>query len=97
INSLSRVMEEAFRDAGIAYQIARGTAFYDRKEIKDAAAYLRIVANPADEVNLVRMINTPARGISDKSVKGMQAFALANHQSLDEVLQRPEKITALSS
>ncbi|MFW6032534.1 MAG: ATP-dependent helicase [Phycisphaeraceae bacterium] len=89
MNSLSRVVEDAFRSAGIPYQIARGTAFYDRKEIKDAVAYLRAVANPADEVNLFRIINTPARGISDKTAKAIQAYALAHHVSAAEVLRDP--------
>ena len=97
MNSLSRVMEESLRHAGIPYQIARGTAFYDRKEIKDAIAYLRVVANPADEVNLLRVINTPARGISAASVKALQAFALAQHQPMDQVLGDPMRVTALNS
>ncbi|MEM9914236.1 MAG: UvrD-helicase domain-containing protein [Planctomycetota bacterium] len=97
INSLSRVMEETLLKAGLPYQIARGTAFYDRKEIKDAIAYLRVVANPSDEVNLLRVINTPARGISAASVKAMQAFALANHQPIDELLGDPLRVTALNT
>jgi len=96
INSLSRVMEETLRNAGIPYQIARGTAFYDRKEIKDSIAYLRVVANPSDEVNLLRVINTPARGISAASVKAMQAYALANHQPIEELLGDPLRVTALN-
>lgn len=97
INSLSRVMEETLRNAGIPYQIARGTAFYDRKEIKDSIAYLRVVANPADEVNLLRVINTPARGISAASVKAMRAYALAHHQSIDELLGDPLRVAALNT
>ena len=97
INSLSRVIEDAFRDAGIPYQIARGTAFYDRKEIKDAVAYLRVVANPADEVNLLRVINNPTRGISDKTIKAMQAYALANVLPMDSVIGQPQKLTAITS
>lgn len=97
INSLSRVMEETLRNAGLPYQIARGTAFYDRKEIKDAIAYLRVVANPSDEVNLLRVINTPARGISAASVKAMQAFALANNQPIDELLGDPLRVIALNA
>ncbi|MEM6855766.1 MAG: 3'-5' exonuclease, partial [Planctomycetota bacterium] len=91
------VMEETLLKAGLPYQIARGTAFYDRKEIKDAIAYLRVVANPSDEVNLLRVINTPARGISAASVKAMQAFALANHQPIDELLGDPLRVTALNT
>ncbi|MCG8511223.1 MAG: UvrD-helicase domain-containing protein, partial [Rhodospirillales bacterium] len=97
INSLSRVVEEAMRDAAIPYQIARGTAFYDRKEIKDAIAYLRAIVNPADEINLLRIINTPARGISDKTVKAAQATALQASQSLTEVLRTPDHIPALNT
>jgi DNA helicase II / ATP-dependent DNA helicase PcrA len=86
INSLSRVPEEAFRLAGIPYQIARGTAFYDRKEIKDAVSYLRSVANPADEVNLTRIINFPTRGISDPTVQALQAMANNSNASFFEVI-----------
>jgi DNA helicase-2/ATP-dependent DNA helicase PcrA len=97
INSLSRVMEDALRDAGIPYQIARGTAFYDRKEIKDAVAYLRALANPADEVNLLRIINTPARGISAATVKAMQAYALAENKPMDAVIAEPMALTAVNT
>lgn len=60
-------------------------------------AYLRVVANSADEVNLLRVINTPARGISVASVKAMQAFALANHQRIDDLLGDPLRVTALNA
>src|SRR5690606_1992609 len=76
MNSLSRVMEDALRNAGIPYQIARGTAFYERAEIRNVVAYLRAIVNPADEVALLRIINTPARGIGDTSIKQLQAFSL---------------------
>ncbi|MBX3379501.1 MAG: UvrD-helicase domain-containing protein [Phycisphaeraceae bacterium] len=62
-NSLSRVMEDALRSAAIPYTIARGTAFYEREEVKNAIAYLRVVANPSDGVSLARIVNTPTRGI----------------------------------
>ena len=62
MNSLSRVMEEALFKNKVPYQIARGVEFYNRKEIKDVLAYLRVVANPADEVNLDRIANVPPRG-----------------------------------
>ena len=97
INSLSRVMEDALREAGVPYQIARGTAFYDRAEIKNAVAYLRCVVNPADEVSLLRIINTPTRGISDKTVKAMQAYCLANNVPIDTLLGDPLKLTAVNS
>ena len=97
MNSLSRVMEDALRDAGIPYQIARGTAFYDRKEIKDAIAYLRTVANPADEVNLLRIINVPARGISVPSTKHLRAHALEHNLPIDRVLEDPTNVTGLNT
>jgi len=97
VNSLSRVMEEELRDGGVPYQIARGTAFYDRKEIKDAVAYLRTVANPADEVNILRIINTPARGISAATIKQMQAYSLAENTPVDAILANPLLLTAANS
>jgi len=68
-NALSRVVEEALRQASIPYVIARGTAFYQREEVKNALAYLRLVANPADDVSLARVVNTPARGIGKSSLE----------------------------
>ncbi len=96
INSLSRVIEDALRNAGIPYQIARGTAFYDRKEIKDAVAYLRVIANPSDEVNLFRIINTPARGISANTVKALQAASLARNTPVDELIREPMQLKDLN-
>ncbi|MEM9791232.1 MAG: DUF3553 domain-containing protein, partial [Planctomycetota bacterium] len=96
INSLSRVAEEAFRNAGVPYQIARGTAFYDRKEIKDAVGYLRAIANPADEVTLFRIINNPARGISKKTTDALQAHALAHNTPMDALLADPTQVDALN-
>jgi DNA helicase II / ATP-dependent DNA helicase PcrA len=74
-NALSRVLEEAFREANVPYTIARGTAFYDREEVKNAVGYLRVVANPADDVSLERIINTPSRGISDATLDKLQLEA----------------------
>ena len=82
INSLSRVMEDSLRRAGVPYQIARGVEFYNRKEIKDALAYLRIVANPSDEVSLTRIVNVPTRGLGDAAMKTMSTHAIANGMSL---------------
>ena len=90
-------MEEALRDGGVPYQIARGTAFYDRKEIKDAVAYLRTIANPADEVNLLRIINTPARGISAATIKQMQAYSLAENTAIDAILANPLVLTNINT
>jgi DNA helicase-2/ATP-dependent DNA helicase PcrA len=95
-NALSRILEEQLLHDGIPYQIARGTAFYDRKEIKNAVAYLRAVANPDDEVNLLRIINTPARGISSATVKAAQARAAADGISLADLCDDPTPLTTLN-
>ena len=87
MNSLSRVMEDALRKLNLPYVIARGVEFYNRKEIKDVLAYLRAVANPADEVSLTRIVNTPARGISDASVKQLAAQAVGHGVSLFEAMR----------
>ena len=78
MNALSRVIEDALRRRMIPSTVARGTAFYDRKEIKDAIAYLRACANPRDEVSLHRIINFPARGIGDVTVRKIDAYAVSN-------------------
>ncbi len=97
INSLSRVMEDALRNHAIPYQIARGTAFYDRKEIKDSVAYLRVISNPTDEVSLLRIINTPARGISDTTTKALQAHAIATSQTIYDLLQKPHEVPGVNN
>jgi DNA helicase-2/ATP-dependent DNA helicase PcrA len=90
-------MEDALRTAGIPYQVARGTAFFDRKEIKDAVAYLRTIANPADEINLARIINTPARGISETTVKALQVAAVSEHRPLSDVVRDPSRVASLNT
>lgn len=74
-NALSRVIEDHLRRASIPYIIARGTAFYDREEIRDAISYLRVVANAADNVSLARIINKPARKIGKQSLNALESFA----------------------
>jgi DNA helicase-2/ATP-dependent DNA helicase PcrA len=78
MNALSRVVEDALRRRMIPSTVARGTAFYDRREIKDALAYLRVAANPRDEVSLKRIVNVPARGIGDVTVRKVEAHAVSN-------------------
>ncbi len=97
MNSLSRVMEDELRDRGVPYQIARGTAFYDRKEIKDAVAYLRTIANPADEVNLLRVINTPSRGISAATIKTLQVQGVESDRSVDALMGDASALAALNT
>jgi len=75
VNALSRVIEENFVRLGIPYAVFGGMRFYERREIKDVLAYLRIIANPRDEEALARIINTPARGIGPKSLAQLQTYA----------------------
>ena len=74
-NSQSRVMEEALMRRGIPYKVVGGTKFYERREVRDALAYLRAAANPADEISLKRIINVPKRGIGDTSLAKVDAWA----------------------
>ena len=75
VNALSRVLEDAFRDGGVPYIVARGTAFYDRKEVKDAVSYLRLLGNPKDDVAFRRIINAPVRGIGKTSIIRLEQVA----------------------
>jgi DNA helicase-2/ATP-dependent DNA helicase PcrA len=97
MNSLSRVMEDALRNANMPYVMARGVEFYNRKEIKDTLAYLRVVANPADEVSLTRIVNVPTRGIGDASVKQMQAWAIGNGTNLWGAMEQAAQVPGLSA
>ena len=74
-NAQSRVVEEAMMRLGVPYKVVGGTRFYDRREVKDAMAYLRAVVNPADEVSVKRVLNVPKRGIGDASVAKLDAYA----------------------
>ena len=97
MNSLSRVMEEALFKNKVPYQIARGTEFYNRKEIKDVLAYLRLIANPDDAVSLGRIVNVPTRGLGDASLKQVQAYAIANQLGLFAALGDAGRITGVST
>lgn len=74
-NAQSRAMEEVLVRTGLPYKVVGGTRFYERREIKDALAYLRVLANPADDVNLRRILNTPKRGIGDRAVAAVTQLA----------------------
>ncbi len=76
-NAQSRVVEEAMMRLGIPYKVVGGTRFYDRREVKDAMAYLRAVVNPADEVSVKRVLNVPKRGVGDASIAKLDALAAA--------------------
>lgn len=87
-NAQSRAFEESLRRMGIAYRIFGGVSFYQRKEIKDFIAYLRVIVNPRDEEALKRIINYPARGIGKTSLERCLLFANQNDLTFWEVLQR---------
>ncbi|MDE6271179.1 MAG: UvrD-helicase domain-containing protein, partial [Muribaculaceae bacterium] len=89
-NAQSRVLEEALRKRNIPYRIYGGLAFYQRKEIKDAVAYLRLSVNPDDDEALRRIINTPARGIGDTTLKKLTDAAMRDGCSIWQVLGNPE-------
>jgi DNA helicase II / ATP-dependent DNA helicase PcrA len=89
-NAQSRVVEEQLMRAGIPYKVVGGTRFYDRREVKDALAYVRAVVNPIDEVSLKRVLNVPKRGIGDSSVRRLDAWATAHDVPFVDALHRPE-------
>ena len=90
-NAQSRVVEELLMEAGVPYQLIGGTRFYDRREIKDALAYLRVTVNPGDAVSLLRALNTPKRGVGDGSVAKLAAWADAHGLTLmDALTHAPE-------
>jgi len=97
VNALSRVMEDALRKAAVPYRIARGVDFYHRKEIKDVLAYLRVIANPDDELSLTRIVNVPARGISDKTVTAIQVHAATQGMSLWEAFAAIDRVPDVSA
>jgi DNA helicase-2/ATP-dependent DNA helicase PcrA len=87
-NAQSRVLEEQLMRVGIPYKVVGGTRFYDRKEIKDAVAYLRAVINPVDEVSVKRVLNEPKRGIGNTTVGKLDAWAAAQNLSFIDALRR---------
>jgi DNA helicase-2/ATP-dependent DNA helicase PcrA len=94
-NAQSRSIEDAMRRAGIPYVIVGGVEFYRRKEIKDVLAYLRVIANPKDEESLLRIINTPVRGISQMTVSRLREAAKSHRCDLHALLAQVEKISDL--
>ena len=94
-NSASRSLEDVFIRNGMPYRIVGGVRFYERKEVKDALAYLRAIANPDDEINLRRILNTPRRGIGDRAEATVSVFAERERIGFGEALQRVEEIPGL--
>ena len=95
VNSMSRAIEEAFIENRIPYQVVRGVEFYNRKEIKDVLAYLRLIVNPSDDQAFMRIINTPARGIGQTTVSRLAAYAAFKKISVYQAAKDCEKIELL--
>ena len=95
INALSRSIEEALIREGIRYQVARGLEFYNRKEIKDVLAYPRVLVNPADSVSLLRIINTPARGIGGTTVQRLLDLAQTRGIPLFDLITGDEDLSSV--
>jgi DNA helicase-2/ATP-dependent DNA helicase PcrA len=91
-NAQSRSIEQAMVKEGLPYNIVGGTKFYDRKEIKDVLAYLKLVANTSDDIALKRIINFPVRGIGEKSIKMFIELAAKNKSSLFDSLEKCREI-----
>ena len=97
INAQSRTFEDALRGANIPYQIVGGIRFYERQEIKDIMAYMRVIVNPADTVSIKRIINVPRRGIGDVTVQKIEAFAYDEGIALFEAIQRVGEVPTLNN
>ncbi len=91
-NLQARLIEEELRAQNVPYQLYGGTKFFDRKEVKDAAAYLRVVVNPADEISLRRIINYPVRGIGTKTVERIEEHAHERGLSFGQALAEVDEI-----
>ena len=87
-NTLSRAIEEAFLDANIPYTMSGGTSFFQRKEIKDVVSYLRVCANHDDDINLLRIINTPRRGIGRTTIEHLNTIAMEKTCSLWTAIEK---------
>ncbi|MGV4321573.1 DNA helicase PcrA [Bacillus mojavensis] len=91
-NAQSRVIEETLLKAGLNYNIVGGTKFYDRKEIKDILAYLRLVSNPDDDISFTRIVNVPKRGVGATSLEKIASYAAMNGLSLFQAIQQVDFI-----
>src|SRR5205085_9458867 len=89
MNAQSRLLEENMRRLHIPYRLVGGKSFFDRREIKDVIAYIRCPVNPDDDASLLRIINTPPRGMGESTVERALEHSVANECSLFVSLQNP--------
>jgi DNA helicase II / ATP-dependent DNA helicase PcrA len=96
-NAQSRVFEEVFIRSGLPYRVVGGVRFYERREVKDALAYLRILVNPADQISLRRILNVPKRGIGDRAEGCVEALSRQDNVSYWDALRRAEDAPGIAS
>lgn len=96
-NQQARLVEEEMRLAGLPYQLLGGTQVFDRKEVKDALAYLRAALNPRDDLALRRIVNVPARGVGPAAVQRLAGFALVHEMSFFDALAQAERVSGLGA
>ncbi len=96
-NAQSRVLEDTFMRAGIPYRVVGGVRFYQRKEIKDVLAYLRLLLNPQDVISARRVVNTPKRGIGDATVAALEGFAAIEQIPFLQATRRADELPELGS
>ena len=96
-NAQSRALEEVFIRTGLPYKVVGGTRFYERKEVKDAVAYLRVLDNPDDTVNLRRVLNTPKRGIGERAEAALLVLAERERIGFAQALDRADEAVGLVS
>jgi len=94
VNAQSRVLEETFLRYGIPYKLVGATRFYQRQEVKDVIAYLRLIHNPQDNISLMRIINVPPRGVGEKTINVLQSWAREHEVSLFEALRQVSRNAA---
>jgi len=95
-NAQSRVFEEVFIRIGMPYKVVGGVRFYERREVRDALAYLRAIANPDDTVSVRRILNTPRRGIGDRAVASIEALSVRERISFGAALRRAEEAPGIA-
>jgi DNA helicase II / ATP-dependent DNA helicase PcrA len=96
-NAQSRAIEEVFVRVGLPYKVVGGTRFYERREVKDALAYLRVISNPTDTVNLRRILNVPKRGIGDRAVACVAQLAERERVPFVAALGRPQDAPGIAT
>jgi len=96
-NAQSRALEETLLKYGVPYRLIGGIRFYERKEIKDCLAYLRVLVNPNDAVSLARIINEPSRGIGEKSLSVIQQLAQTRNETILQTMAKIDSLGALSN